>query len=77
MDVEPAAPPAAPPATAPPKPAELPWLEKFRPTLIRDIVGNSDAVSRLQVIAEEGNMPNLILAVSVCVSCHTQCKEVL
>ena len=39
-------------------------VEKYRPTKIRDIVGNTEAVSRLQVIAEEGNMPNMILAVS-------------
>ncbi len=38
-------------------------LEKYRPTLIKDVVGNVEALSRLQVIAEEGNMPNLILAV--------------
>ncbi len=38
-------------------------MEKYRPQLIRDIVGNKEAVSRLQVVAEEGNMPNLILAV--------------
>lgn len=41
---------------------ELPWVEKYRPNVIKDIVGNSEAVSRLQVIAEEGNMPNIILA---------------
>jgi hypothetical protein len=40
-----------------------PQLEKYRPLLIRDIVGNEEAVARLQVIAEEGNMPNMILAV--------------
>lgn len=45
-------------------PACLCQVEKYRPTRIRDIVGNTEAVSRLQVIAEEGNMPNLILAVS-------------
>lgn len=27
-----------------------------------DIVGNEDAVSRLKIISEQGNMPNLILA---------------
>lgn len=37
-------------------------VEKYRPTKIKDIVGNTEAVSRLQVIAEEGNMPNMILA---------------
>ena len=30
---------------------------------VRDIVGNKDAVERLQVISEEGNMPNIILSV--------------
>jgi replication factor C subunit 2/4 len=38
-------------------------VEKYRPNLIKDIVGNNEAVARLRVIAEEGNMPNLILAV--------------
>ncbi|XP_042010563.1 replication factor C subunit 2 isoform X2 [Salvia splendens] len=41
---------------------EIPWVEKFRPTKVSDIVGNQDAVARLQVIARDGNMPNLILA---------------
>lgn len=41
----------------------LPWVEKYRPVRVRDIVGNEDAVNRLQVIAQEGNMPNLILSV--------------
>ncbi|KAK2079400.1 Subunit of heteropentameric Replication factor C (RF-C) [Prototheca wickerhamii] len=41
---------------------ELPWVEKYRPSIVKDIVGNTEAVSRLQIIAEEGNMPNLILA---------------
>jgi hypothetical protein len=40
-------------------------LEKYRPTNIKDVVGNVEAIARLQVIAEEGNMPNLILAVSL------------
>ncbi len=38
-------------------------LEKYRPQYINEIVGNTEAVARLQVIAEEGNMPNVILAV--------------
>ncbi|KAF5943296.1 hypothetical protein HYC85_020938 [Camellia sinensis] len=41
---------------------EIPWVEKYRPSKVSDIVGNEDAVSRLQVIARDGNMPNLILA---------------
>jgi len=40
---------------------ELPWVEKYRPHQIRDIVGNDKAVSRLQMIANEGFLPNLIL----------------
>eukprot|EP01102_Stenamoeba_stenopodia_P017208 TRINITY_DN6135_c0_g1_i1.p1 TRINITY_DN6135_c0_g1~~TRINITY_DN6135_c0_g1_i1.p1 ORF type:complete len:341 (-),score=62.87 TRINITY_DN6135_c0_g1_i1:48-1070(-) len=44
------------------RPPELPWIEKYRPTEIKDIVGNEDAVSRLQIIAEEGNMPNIIIS---------------
>lgn len=42
---------------------DMPWVEKYRPNKVADIVGNEDAVSRLQVIARDGNMPNLILAV--------------
>ncbi|KAK3001969.1 hypothetical protein RJ639_020499 [Escallonia herrerae] len=41
---------------------EIPWVEKYRPSKVADIVGNEDAVSRLQVIARDGNMPNIILA---------------
>ena len=42
---------------------ELPWVEKYRPVDMKDIVGNEEAVSRLKVIAFDGNMPNLILSV--------------
>lgn len=41
---------------------ELPWVEKYRPTELGDIVGNTDAISRLKVIAQEGNMPNLVIS---------------
>ncbi|KAK9916304.1 hypothetical protein WJX75_001056 [Coccomyxa subellipsoidea] len=44
------------------KDSGIPWVEKFRPLYVKDIVGNKDAVDRLQVISEEGNMPNIILA---------------
>jgi replication factor C subunit 2/4 len=43
---------------------DIPWVEKYRPTRVVDVVGNSDAVARLEVIARDGNMPNLILSVS-------------
>ena len=39
-------------------------MEKYRPKYVREIVGNREAVERLQVISEEGNMPNIILSVS-------------
>ncbi|KAJ1964142.1 replication factor C subunit 4 [Dimargaris xerosporica] len=40
----------------------LPWVEKYRPVLLKDIVGNEETVQRLQVIAQDGNMPNLIIS---------------
>ena len=41
---------------------EQPWLEKYRPQQIKDIVGNEETVGRLEVLAKQGNMPNLILS---------------
>ena len=41
---------------------EFLWVEKYRPKLIKDVVGNTEAVKRLSVIAEHGNIPNLLLA---------------
>ncbi|KAJ2081124.1 replication factor C subunit 4 [Coemansia sp. RSA 988] len=40
----------------------LPWVEKYRPTVLKDVVGNVETVDRLNVISSSGNMPNLILA---------------
>lgn len=55
------APPAAMPASVPvpAKDGELPWVEKHRPRVLSDIVGNADTIARLKVIAAHGNMPNL------------------
>ncbi len=39
-----------------------PWVEKYRPVHMEDVVGNCDTVARLKVIAKEGNLPNLLLA---------------
>ncbi|KAJ3217032.1 replication factor C subunit 4 [Dinochytrium kinnereticum] len=40
----------------------LPWVEKYRPQLLKDIVGNEETVGRLQIIAKDGNMPNIIIS---------------
>jgi replication factor C subunit 2/4 len=40
---------------------EVPWVEKYRPEFLTDVVGNTEAVSRLHAIAQVGNVPNIIL----------------
>lgn len=40
---------------------EAPWVEKYRPTVLSEVVGNEEAVARLRAIAEHGNLPNIIL----------------
>lgn len=37
-------------------------IEKYRPQVFSDIVGNEDTVSRLSVFAQHGNCPNIIIA---------------
>lgn len=48
--------------TASSLPYELPWVEKYRPQKLDDIVGNSETVERLKVIARDGNCPHIILS---------------
>jgi replication factor C subunit 2/4 len=41
-------------------------LEKYRPTVLSDIIGNEETIRRLSVFAVNGNVPNIII--SVCCS---------
>ena len=37
-------------------------VEKYRPIFLDDIVGNSETVERLKIIAKDGNMPHVIIS---------------
>lgn len=37
-------------------------MEKYRPKVLADIVGNENIVERLKVIGHEGNVPNIVLS---------------
>jgi replication factor C subunit 2/4 len=39
-------------------------VEKYRPTILDDIVGNAETIDRLKVIAKDGNCPHIIISVS-------------
>jgi replication factor C subunit 2/4 len=41
---------------------ESPWVERYRPQTLSSIVGNEETILRLRSIAQDGNMPNLILS---------------
>ncbi|QRW24861.1 replication factor C subunit 4 [Rhizoctonia solani] len=41
---------------------ELPWVEKYRPQTLNDIVGNVETIDRLKVIAQDGNCPHIIIS---------------
>lgn len=40
---------------------ELPWVEKYRPQRLDDIVGNEETIERLKLIVRDGNMPHMII----------------
>lgn len=39
----------------------MPWVEKYRPLVLDDVVGNSRTIQQLTTIGMQGNMPNLLL----------------
>ncbi len=42
--------------------ANFPRVEKYRPVFLDDIVGNTETVERLKIIAKDGNMPHVIIS---------------
>lgn len=42
---------------------------QYRPVFLDDIVGNEETINRLKVIAQEGNMPNIIISVRLLSAC--------
>jgi len=52
-----------------------PWLEKYRPKKLSDVIGHKDAIERLQAYVKNRNLPHLLLAgpagIGKCVSADT------
>ena len=38
-------------------------VEKYRPQVLDDIVGNQETIDRLKVIAKDGNCPHIVISV--------------
>ncbi|KAF4656295.1 Subunit of heteropentameric Replication factor C (RF-C) [Perkinsus olseni] len=49
-------------SSAPAAVVGLPWVEKYRPRDLTDVVGNEPAMQRLRAMAEDRHMPNLLLS---------------
>jgi hypothetical protein len=39
-------------------------VEKYRPQVLDDVVGNNETIDRLKVIAKDGNCPHIIISVN-------------
>ena len=42
--------------------AELPWVEKYRPNALGDVVGQKEAITRLQSYVKSHNVPNMMFS---------------
>eukprot|EP00924_Labyrinthula_sp_SR-Ha-C_P009910 snap_masked-scaffold_21-processed-gene-3.28-mRNA-1 protein AED:0.01 eAED:0.01 QI:0/-1/0/1/-1/1/1/0/323 len=42
--------------------SEKPWVEKYRPQSLSEVVGNQEIISRLQTISVQGNCPHILLS---------------
>nr|CAD2197084.1 unnamed protein product [Meloidogyne enterolobii] len=40
----------------------IPWIEKYRPKTLDDVVGNPEIIRRLKEFSKTGNIPNLIIS---------------
>jgi len=40
----------------------LPWIEKYRPQVLQEVVGNQEAVSKLKEFLKDNNIPNMVLS---------------
>lgn len=41
---------------------DIPWVEKYRPLNLNEVVGNKENMNRFRAIAETGNCPHLLLS---------------
>jgi len=41
---------------------ELPWVEKYRPSTLKDVIGHEDVTSRLQSYVDKRNLPNMLFS---------------
>jgi hypothetical protein len=43
-------------------------VEKYRPNVLDEVVGNAETIDRLKVIARNGNCPHIIISVRLVIS---------
>jgi hypothetical protein len=42
-----------------------PWVEKYRPKLLSHMIGNKFSIEKFKSLTKQGNIPNLIITVSL------------